>query len=155
LNTPEVVEKFAKIMLERDIKPEIECYDVGHINLALRLLERGLLKEPLRLSLVMGVIGIPATPKNLVYMVGCLPPNARWQVITVVRAQFQMVTMGMILGGDIRVGMEDNIYLAKGVLAKSNAELVAKVVRIAKELNKEIATPNEARKLLGLSSKHA
>jgi len=137
LNTPEVVEKFAKMMLERDIKPEIECYDVGHINLALRLLERGLLKEPLRLSLVMGVIGgIPATPKNMVYMVGCLPPNARWQVITVGRAQFEMATVGMILGGDIRVGMEDNIYLAKGVLAKSNAELVAKVVRIAKELNK-------------------
>jgi len=156
LNTPEVVEKFAKIMLERDIKPEIECYDVGHINLALRLLERGLLKDPLRVSLVMGVVGgIPATAKNLLYMVECLPPKARWQVITVGRAQFEMATMGMILGGDIRVGMEDNIFLAKGVLAKSNAELVAKVVRIAKELHREIATPSEARKLLELSSKHA
>lgn len=155
LNPPEAVEKIAKTMLERNIKPEVECYDVGHINLALRVFERGLLKEPLRFGLVLGVTGgIPATPENLMHMVKSLPLNCRWNVITVGRAQFPLVTLGMILGGDVRVGMEDNIYLAKGVLAKSNAELVAKVVRIAKELGEEIVTPTEARKLLGISHKY-
>ncbi|MEM2368476.1 MAG: 3-keto-5-aminohexanoate cleavage protein [Candidatus Bathyarchaeia archaeon] len=156
LNPPDVVEKIAKMMLERNIKPEIECYDVGHINLALQLFEKGLLKEPLRFGLVLGVRGgIPATPENLMHMVKALPQNCRWNVIAVGgKVQFKLLTLGMILGGDVRVGMEDNIYLAKGVLAKSNAELVAKVVRIAKELGVEIATPSEARKLLGLPQKH-
>ncbi|MEM0007594.1 MAG: 3-keto-5-aminohexanoate cleavage protein [Candidatus Bathyarchaeia archaeon] len=155
LNPPDVVEKIAKMMLERNIKPEIECYDVGHINLALQLFEKGLLKEPLRFGLVLGVRGgIPATPENLMHMVKALPQNCRWNVIAVGgKVQFKLLTLGMILGGDVRVGMEDNIYLAKGVLAKSNAELVAKVVRIAKELGIEIATPSEARKLLGLPQK--
>lgn len=156
LNPPDVVEKIAKMMLERNIKPEIECYDVGHINLALQLFEKGLLREPLRFGLVLGVRGgIPATPENLMHMVKALPQNCRWNVIAVGgKVQFKLLTLGMILGGDVRVGMEDNIYLAKGVLAKSNAELVAKVVRIAKELGVEIATPSEARKLLGLPQKH-
>lgn len=155
LNPPETVEKIAKKMLEKNIKPEIECYDVGHINLALKLLEKGLLKEPLRFGLVLGVKGgIPATPENLMHMIKVLPQNCRWNVITVGgRVQFRLLTIGMILGGDVRVGMEDNFYLAKGVLAKSNAELVAKMVRIAKELGIEIATPSEARKLLGLPQK--
>ncbi|MEM3622837.1 MAG: 3-keto-5-aminohexanoate cleavage protein [Candidatus Bathyarchaeia archaeon] len=155
LNPPETVEKIAKTMLERDIKPEIECYDVGHINLALQLFDKGLLKEPLRFGLVLGVRGgIPATPENLIHMVKTLPQNCRWNVIAVGgRVQFQLLTLGMILGGDVRVGMEDNFYLAKGVLAKSNAELVAKVVKMAKELGIEIATPSEARKLLGLPQK--
>lgn len=156
LNPPDVVEKIAKMMLERNIKPEIECYDVGHINLALQLFEKGLLREPLRFGLVLGVRGgIPATPENLMHMVKALPQNCRWNVIAVGgKVQFKLLTLGIILGGDVRVGMEDNIYLAKGVLAKSNAELVAKVVRIAKELGVEIATPSEARKLLGLPQKH-
>jgi 3-keto-5-aminohexanoate cleavage enzyme len=155
LNPPEAVEKIAKTMLERNIKPEIECYDVGHINLALQLFEKGLLKEPLRFGLVLGVRGgIPATPENLMHMVKALPKNCRWNVIVVGgRVQFQLLTLGMILGGDVRVGMEDNFYLAKGVVAKSNAQLVTKVVKIAKELDKEVATPSEARKLLGLPQK--
>ncbi|MBS7636550.1 3-keto-5-aminohexanoate cleavage protein [Candidatus Bathyarchaeota archaeon] len=157
LNPPEAVEKIAKVMLERNIKPEVECYDVGHINLALQLFEKGLLKEPLRFGLVLGVKGgIPATPENLMHMVSALPQNCRcrWGVIAIGgKVQFKLLTLGMILGGDVRVGMEDNIYLAKGVLAKSNAELVAKVVRIAKELGMEIATPSEARKLLELPQK--
>jgi len=150
-NPPETVEKLAKVMLEKNIKPEIECYDVGHIDLAFELFNKGLLKEPLRISLVLGVKGgIPATPENLMHMVKSLPQNCRWNVITVGKAQLQMLTFGMILGGDVRVGMEDNIYLAKGLLAKSNAEFVGKVVKIAKELGIEIAAPNEARKILGL-----
>jgi len=152
MNPPDTVEKTARMMAEKGIKPEVECYDVGHIQLARGLVEKGLLKEPLRVSLVLGVKGgIPATPENLMHMRDCLPDGCRWNTIVIGRAQFSLLTVGMLLGGDIRVGMEDNIYLAKGVLARTNAELVSKIVRIAKELGKEIATPSEARKILGLS----
>ena len=151
MNQPEVVEKVAATMRDRGIKPEIECYDVGHIELALGLLEKGLVKDPLRISLVLGVKGgIPSTPENLIHMQRSLPVSCRWNVITTGRAQFPLLTLGMILGGDVRVGMEDNIYLAKGVLAQGNAELVSKIARIAKELGKETATPSEAREILGL-----
>lgn len=151
MNQPEVVEKVATTMRDRGIKPEIECYDVGHIELAIGLVNKGLLKDPLRISLVLGVKGgIPGTPENLMHMQRCLPRGCRWNVIAVGRTQFPLLTQGILLGGDVRVGMEDNIYVAKGVLAKGNAELVSKIARIAKELGKEIATPSEVRKILGL-----
>jgi 3-keto-5-aminohexanoate cleavage enzyme len=135
-------------MLEKQIKPELECYDVGHIGLARSLAERGLVKEPVRISFVLGVKGgIPATPENLVYMKN-LVAGWRWNVIAIGKTQFPLLTLGITLGGDVRVGMEDNIYLNRGVLAKRNVELVSKIVRIAKELGKEIATPNEAREIL-------
>ncbi len=153
MNPPDAVEKTARMMTERGIKPEIECYDVGHIELVNGLVEKGLLKDPLRISLVLGVRGgISATPENLLHMQRCLPKDCRWNVITVGRAQFSMVTLGMLLGSDVRVGMEDNIYLAKGVLAKGNAQLVAKAATVARELDKEIATPSEARKILHLGA---
>ena len=151
MNPPDAVEKAARLMTEKGIRPEVECYDVGHIDLALRLKEKQLLSDPLRISLVLGVKGgIPATADNLIHMRRCLPTDCRWNTIAIGRAQFPLLTMGMLLGGDVRTGMEDNIYLAKGVLAKSNAELVSKIARIAKELGKEIATPSEARKILAL-----
>jgi len=151
LNPPDSVERIAKVMAERRIKPEIECYDVGHIALAVELFEAGLIKGPPRISLVLGVRGgIPATAENLIHMRRCLPVNCRWNVIAIGRAQFPMLTLGMTLGGDVRVGLEDNIYLSRGVLAKTNAELVYKIATFARELGKEIATPREARKILGL-----
>jgi 3-keto-5-aminohexanoate cleavage enzyme len=151
MNKPSDVERAATLMKERGIKPEVECYDVGHLELARRLVEKGLLDEPLRVSLVMGVVGgIPATTENLVHMMKALPPGSRSNIIGVGKAQFPLATVGMTMGADVRVGMEDNIYLSKGVLAKGNGELVAKVVRIAKELGKEPATPEEARRILGL-----
>jgi 3-keto-5-aminohexanoate cleavage enzyme len=154
-NSPDAVERAAKTMIERGIKPEVECYDVGHIELARGLIERGLLKEPSRLSLVLGVKGgIPATPENLMHMRNSLPKECRWNTIAVGRAQFPLLTLSLLLDGDVRVGMEDNIYLSKGVLANGNAELVSKIARIAKELGKEIATPSEARKILGLGTVH-
>lgn len=154
MNPPEYVEKIAEIMLERNIKPELECYDIGHINLALDLYNRGLLKEPLRISLVLGVKGgIPATPENLMYMIKNLPAgiDVRWNTIVIGgKMHFKLLAMAMVMGGDVRTGLEDNIYIGKGRLAKSNAEMVAKVVKIAKDLDIEIATPSEARKLLGI-----
>ena len=159
LNPPEYVERLAKIMLEKDIKPELECFDVGHISLAMDLYNKGLVKEPLRFGIVLGVRGgIPATPDNLMYMVRNLPRDDivkyRWNAIIVGgKMHYKLLTMAMLLGGDVRTGMEDNIYISKGVLAKSNAEMVAKLVKIAKSLDIEIATPSEARKLLGIRKK--
>jgi 3-keto-5-aminohexanoate cleavage enzyme len=153
MNPPDVVESVARSMLEKQIKPELECYDVGHIGLARSLVERGIVKEPLRISLVLGVKGgIPATPENLVHMKS-LVSGWRWNVIAIGKAQFSILTLGITLGGDVRVGMEDNIYLSKGVLVKRNAELVSKIVRVAKALGKEIATPNEATEILRIPSR--
>lgn len=151
MNNPADVEKAAALMLERGIKPEVECYDVGHIALAERLIEKKLLKSPLRISLVLGVVGgIPATSINLVHMMNLLPEDSRPNVICIGKNQFSMLTLAINLGADVRVGMEDNIYMSKGVLAKSNAELVSKIVGIAKDVGKEVATPSEARSILDL-----
>ncbi|MFC1867581.1 3-keto-5-aminohexanoate cleavage protein [Thermodesulfobacteriota bacterium] len=141
----------AEVMKAHNVKPEIECYDVGMINNAKFLTELGYIEEPPYFQLVMGILGqIPANVDNLIHMVRCIPEGSPWSVCAVGMNEFPMTTMAMIMGGHIRVGFEDNIYLAKGVPAKSNAELVAKAVRIAKELGREIATPDEAREILHL-----
>lgn len=141
----------AKIMKECAVKPEIECYDVGMINNAIFLQEIGSLEKPTHFQCVMGVLGgIPATVDNLNHMVKQIPKDCTWSVCAIGINQFPMVTMGMIMGGHVRVGFEDNIDIQKGIRAKSNAEMVEKVVRIARELGREIATPEEARKILGL-----
>ena len=121
------------------------------INNAKVLSELGYIEEPIYFQCVMGVLGqIPATVDNLLYMVRSIPEGSPWSVCAVGLNEFPMTTMGMIMGGHVRVGFEDNIYLSEGVPAKSNAELVEKVVRIAKELGRDIATPQEARRILHL-----
>ena len=143
----------AGIMKENGVKPEIECYDVGMINNAIFLHEIGAFEKPLHFQCVMGTLGgIPATVDNLSYMVRQIPDDCTWSVCAVGLDQFPMITMGIIMGAaNVRVGFEDNIYIQKGVQAKSNAEMVEKAVRIARELGREIATPQEARKILGLT----
>jgi len=154
INHPADVRKAARLMLERNIKPEVECYDVGHIELAQRLADQGLIQSPLRISLVLGVVGgIPARPEHLIHLMRSLPVNCRPNIIAIGRSQFGMLSLGMSLGADVRTGMEDNIYLSKGVLAKNNRELVSKVIRIAKAMDKETATPSEARTILGLKGR--
>jgi 3-keto-5-aminohexanoate cleavage enzyme len=141
----------ANLMKECGVKPELECYDVGMINNSVFLRDIGVLEDPLYFQCVMGVLGqIPATIDNLIHMHRCIPQGAPWSVCATGLSEWPMVTMGMLLGGHVRVGFEDNIYLSKGVQAKSNAEMVEKAVRIAKELDREIATPDEARALLKL-----
>ena len=154
-NTTARIERWARWMLEHNIKPELEIYDTGMINTAITLLERGVLKRPLHFQFVMiGRTGISPTPKALLYCLDQIPDDSTWSVCALGRHEFPMITLGILLGGHVRVGMEDNIYIEKGVLAKSNAELVAKVVRIAKELGREIATPEEARKILNIRRAH-
>ncbi len=144
----------ADVMKENGVKPELECYDVGMINNSKFLCEIGHIESPPYFQLVMGLLGgIPATVDNLIHMVRCIPDGSPWSVCAVGLNEFPMTTMAIIMGGHVRVGFEDNIYLSEGVRAKSNAELVEKIVRIAKELGREIATPAEAREILSLPPK--
>lgn len=146
------LEFIGRTMAENGTKAELEIYDWGMINNALLFRDIGVLNEPLHFSFVMGMPGqtTSGTPKNLLHLVESIPPGSNYQVIGIGRHQFPMVTMGIIMGGHIRVGLEDNLYIEKGDLAQSNAQLVEKAIRIARELGREIATPQEARKILSL-----
>jgi 3-keto-5-aminohexanoate cleavage enzyme len=151
VNPPDWGEAAAKRMREYGVKPEIEVFDVGHIYQALDLIRRELVEEPPYFQLCMGTKwGIEATAENLLFMKSKLPPNARWSVLGVGKAQLPMIALGVLLGGNIRVGLEDNIYLRRGVLAKSNAELVEMAVGLVHQLQREVATPKEARDILGI-----
>jgi 3-keto-5-aminohexanoate cleavage enzyme len=152
-NPPELMEAFAKGMKERQMGIEFEIYDISHISNVLLLVDKGIMhKEELNLDFVLGMGGgIPPKPECLMYLVEQTPPEAHWGCLGISKMQYPLVTMGMILGGSVRVGLEDNIYVSKGVLAKSNGEVVEKAVRIANELGREIATLDEARKLLKLA----
>jgi 3-keto-5-aminohexanoate cleavage enzyme len=142
----------AETMKQNGVKPELECYDIGMINNAKVLLELGHIETPLYFQCVLGVLGqIPATVDNLMHMVRNIPEGSPWSVCAVGLNEFPMTTMAIIMGGHVRVGFEDNIYLSEGVPAKSNAELVEKIVRISRELGREIASPEEARQMLGLA----
>ncbi|HYA93161.1 MAG TPA: 3-keto-5-aminohexanoate cleavage protein [Thermodesulfobacteriota bacterium] len=144
----------AETMKACGVKPELECYDVGMINNARFLGESGHIEKPLYFQFVLGVLGqIPATVDNLIHMVRSIPEGSPWSVCAIGLNEFAMGTMAILMGGHVRVGFEDNIYLSKGIKAKSNAELVEKVVRLAKELDREIATPQEARTILRLPPK--
>lgn len=152
INPPEWAEAAAKCMQQNGVKPEIEVFDVGHIYQALSLVERGRIDEPPYFQLCMGTKwGIEASAENLLFMKSKLPPNALWSVLGVGRDQLPMITMALLLGGNIRVGFEDNIYLKRGVLASSNAQMVEVAVDLAERLGREVATPREARQILGIS----
>jgi len=151
VNPPEWGRIAAERMREYGVKPEIEVFDVGHIYQALDWIDEGLINDPPYFQLCMGIRwGIEATPENLLFMKSKLPPNARWSVLGVGRAQLSMMALGILLGGNIRVGFEDNIYLREGVLAKSNAQLVEMAVDMVGLLQRETATPNEAREIFGI-----
>lgn len=151
INTENTIIEFANRMNELGIKPEIEVFDKGMVDMAVRLHRKGYIKEPLHFNFVLGVNGgITATPRDLVYLVNSIPAGSTYTVTGIGRNEFNMAVMGIIMGGHVRVGYEDNIYMSKGVLAESNGELVKRVVRLAKELGREIATPDEARKILNI-----
>ena len=150
VNTIETVQFLAKTMLETGIKPELEAFDVGFVQQGKKLIEMGLVREPAHFQLVMGVDGgIPATPENLLHMRDQLPTTATYVVAGMSRMQLPMTTMAILMGGHVRVGLEDNLFLKKGVLAR-NEELVARARHLAEDLQREIAAPDEARKIMGL-----
>jgi 3-keto-5-aminohexanoate cleavage enzyme len=150
-NPPDFLDAAARMMKERGVKPEIEIFDSGMIVTALRMRDEGKLDDPLHFQFVLGTPwGAPATPKTLLHLLEHLPENATWSVIGIGKGHLPMSMMGLIMGGHIRVGMEDNIYYERGVLAKTNAQFVERIGRIAREYGREIASPDEARIILGL-----
>lgn len=150
-NTENTIKYFGERMIAQGIKPELEVFDKSMIDMALRLAKKGYINSPMHFDFVMGVNGgITGELRDFVFLRESIPHDATYTVAGVGRFEFPLAMAAIIDGGHVRVGLEDNVYLSKGVLAKSNGELVAKVVRMAKELGREIATPAEARKILGL-----
>jgi 3-keto-5-aminohexanoate cleavage enzyme len=151
LNSPDFLRRMAHAFQEYDVRPELECFDVGMIYNCLRLIEEGLISGPLWWQFVLGVRGgAPATPKVLLHMVELLPEGSQWSAIGLGRGQLPMNTMAIILGGHVRTGMEDNVYYRRGELAQSNAQLVERCARLTRELGRDVASPADARRLLGL-----
>ena len=152
LNPPDFNEEFVTGCNERGIGIECEVYDVGHVTNVLNLVEKGVLRSPVHFSFVLGIGGgIPATPENLLRLVDEIPEGSSWQVITVGKYHLPMTMLGLSMGANIRTGMEDTIYYSKSEPAKSNAQLVERVVRMAHEMGREVATVEEAKEMLHLS----
>ena len=149
VNLVSVVEKMATMIKEAGTKPELELFDIGHIRIANYLVGKGLVEKPPLFQLCLGIPwGIDATVENLVYMRNNLPGDAFWYAFGTGSSQFPMAAASAIMGGHVRVGFEDNIYIKKGTLATSNAQLVAKAVDIAKLMDREVASAQEARQIL-------
>ena len=150
-NTPPFLEKLGLTMQEHDVKPEIEIFDGGMIYNSLYYLKKGILKGPLHYQFVLGAPGgMDATVKNLVFLHSLIPQDATWSALGIGKGHLPILYTALAMGGHVRVGMEDNVFYAKGILARDNADFVARAARIIREINKNPATPDEARTLLGL-----
>ena len=153
INSPSFLDMLAAEMIAQGVLPEIECFDTGHIWSAARLIDEGKLKPPFWFQMVLGVRGgAPGEVRSLVQMVDMLPKHAIWSCCGIGRAQLPLNLATIAMGGHVRTGLEDNIYYHKGQLAESNAQLVERVVRIAGEVGRPVASPAEARALLGLKT---
>lgn len=150
-NTRHMIDSLAAEMQEKGIKPEMEVFNNGHLSEVYRLIDEGLLKEPYYINLIFGPGTLtPPTPENMVNMVNNLPENSIFNVLAIGPHQLPLTTMGIVMGGHIRVGMEDNLYYRRGEPVESNAQLVERAVRIADELERNLATPDDARQFLGI-----
>jgi uncharacterized protein (DUF849 family) len=149
VNTPAHLRQMARAILDNGTKPELEVFEIGHIRLARHLIDNGLIASPPLFQICLGIPwGAPATSETMLAMREQLPDGAIWAAFGIGAAQFPMVAQAVLLGGHVRVGFEDNLYLARGVPAPSNAALVEKAVRIVQELGEHPARPDEARALL-------
>ena len=149
MNSDKTIETFGKVLMERGIKPEIEVFDKGMVDIAIRMNKQGFIKSPMHFNFVLG-LQMAASMRDLVFISESIPEGSTWTVSGIGRHEIPMATAAIMMGGHVRVGFEDNAYLEKGVLAESNGALVEKVVRIAEELKREIATPADSRRILGL-----
>jgi 3-keto-5-aminohexanoate cleavage enzyme len=153
-NPPDGVRRVASRMRELEVKPELEIYDTGHLDVALGLLAEGVLAEPLQFSIVMGVRGgMAATPDNLLSLVRRMPAGSVWQVIAIGRSNLQLTAIGLALGANARTGMEDTLLLRRGEPVRSNAQLVERLAGVAAALERPIMTPADARAALGLHTR--
>ncbi len=151
LNPPDFLEELARRMKAVGVKPELEIFDTGMVGTCLDLLRRGLLDPPLHFQFVLGVSGgAPATPAALLHLVSSLPEGATWSAFGVGVGHLPILLATLALGGHVRVGLEDNVYYRRGELVRSNAQLVERAVRLARELDRPVATPAETRRLLSL-----
>jgi uncharacterized protein (DUF849 family) len=155
-NPFEEIVELLEAMNELNIKPEHECFDIGHIGSLEPLIDMGVLKTPLHVDCVMGVIGgIPPTPRNLAAMVDNIPAGSHWGVIGISRQQWTLLATALTLGGSIRAGVEDNLYLPDGSMARSNGDLIAKARQMTEDVGRRPATVAEARALLGVTGRDA
>lgn len=151
LNTVNMLERWCGYMVKHGVKPEHEVYDTGMINICKQIAAKSIVPEPLHVQFVMvGRTGFLPNPRMLQYCVDLLPESWTWSVCALGRNQIPMAAIATVMGGHVRVGFEDNVFLRRGELAKSNADLVRKAVNIAGELERPIASPDEARRILGL-----
>ena len=156
VNTPAHLQTMALSIKGAGVMPELEVFETGHLLLAKRFIENGYVKPPGMFQICLGISwGQPATPEAMTYMRNLLPPDAPWFAFGISLHQFPMVAQTVLLGGHPRVGLEDNLYLERGKLAPSNAALVEKAAKIIEVLGDHVATPNDARKILGLSAGNA
>jgi len=156
INTPDHLQKMAQAIKAAGVTPELEVFETGHLLLAKRFIEEGYVEPPGMFQICLGISwGQPATPEAMTYMRNLLPPDAAWFAFGISLHQFPMVAQTVLLGGHPRVGLEDNLYLEKGKLAPSNAALVEKAGNIIEVLGDQVATPSEARQILGLAATNA
>lgn len=152
MNAPADLIRFAQELQMYNVRPEFEIFDAGMIQNAMQLAKAGLVTPPFHFDFVLGVPGaLPASAKNLLFLTELLPAGASWSVAGMGRHQLSLGALAIVLGGHVRVGFEDNIYYRKGELAESNAQLVERMARIAAELERPLATPDEARQILGIA----
>jgi 3-keto-5-aminohexanoate cleavage enzyme len=150
-NSPQFLRKLGKAALEAGVKPEIEVFDTAFITNAVRLMQEGLIAAPLHFQFVLGVRGgMEATPENLLFLLGRVPAGSTWSVIGVGKGHLPLSSMALHLGGHVRVGMEDNVMYRRNMPVKNNAQFVERIVRLAEEFERPVATAAEARKILGL-----
>lgn len=151
INDPEHLAEMAGLIHDAGVKPELEVFDLGHLTLALDLFKRGVLKTPAFFQFCLGIpFGAPALPETVSLMRSMIPKGSVWSAFAIGSAEFQMAAIATSMGGHIRVGLEDNLYSGRGQLAKSNAELVTKANNLIFEMGFSLATPEEARNILGL-----
>jgi 3-dehydrocarnitine:acetyl-CoA trimethylamine transferase len=151
VNTVSHLETMATAIRDAGVLPELEVFDTGHLMLAKRMIETGHIKPPALFQICLGIAWAqPATSEAMSYMRGLLPPGCTWFAFGISTQQFPMAAQAVLLGGHVRVGLEDNLYLERGKLAPSNAALVEKAARIIEILGDHVASPTEARQMLGL-----
>jgi len=156
VNTPATLEAMAIAIRDAGVMPELEVFEAGHLLLAKRMIENGHIKAPSLFQICLGISwGQPATPEAMSYMRNLLPADCTWFAFGISLYQFPMVAQAVLLGGHPRVGLEDNLYLEKGKLAPSNAALVEKAAKIVELMGDQVATPADARQILGLNGRNA
>ncbi|KPQ01828.1 MAG: hypothetical protein HLUCCA12_17220 [Rhodobacteraceae bacterium HLUCCA12] len=149
VNTPEHIRHIARAVREAGVKPELEVFDLGHVALARHLLGKGLFQDPPLFQLCTGIPwGAPATPRAMLAMQDMLPADAEWSAFGVGASQFPMMALACAAGGHVRVGLEDNLYMSRGILAEGNAPLVARAAEVVRLIGREVASPGDARAIL-------